>query len=256
MSAPMPSVPSATRSPSSAKRRPPHPVVHVRPRVVRDARPRVAHQLASRARPGARSARGACGRPARRRSASRSATRTPNRASASRSSAASSAAWTWIPAPVSRARSTHAASVSSESVKEACAPTIPRARGARIAGEEPPALRHARGGALGTVPVGHLVAEDRAQAYRPERVRDHVRANRRWRSATRGGRRASSCPQAAPPSRRPAPTSGRSPRRARGRAATTPAAGSRRSSWAARARTACRARAPSTRACARRRSRE
>ena len=61
--------------------------------------------------------------------ANRSTTGLPNRASQSPSSAESSATWTWIPTPASVAASTSAASVSCERVKDACAPTIPRASG-------------------------------------------------------------------------------------------------------------------------------
>ena len=92
-------------------------------------------------------------------------------------------------------------------------------------------------------------------AERLQRVGDHVERavdRVRRRVVVDDGRRAG---EQRLHRRRRAPTRAPTPRRARGRAATRCAAGSAGSSSAARARTACRARAPSRGACARRRSR-
>ena len=213
MSEPIPSVPSATLRAECADARAADRVVHVRAGVVRERgvrrRGRARSRASSRWTPCASSVRSSSA-PAR---ASRSATRTPKRASASRSSARSSAACTCRPTPKlgggGGARGERLVGERERRVRADHPAGERRARSRRTRSRKrrfsaiPAAARRV------AVAVARLVAEDRADAERAERLARSRRASRRSRSARRGGRRASSCRRAAPPSRRRAPRRGR-----------------------------------------------
>ena len=121
--------------------------------------------------------------------------------------------------------------------------------------EEAPVLGEPGERDVRPVAVGRLVAEDAAQPEAAERVGDHVeRAVDRVRRGVVVDHRGRPGEQRLHRRRR-APRRGRRPGRAPGRAATRSAAAPAGSPAAARAGTACRARAPSRDACARRRCR-
>ena len=166
MSAPMPSVPSASRSSERLRRGPARPSCSCSSgrcaRPTRWPRGRARARASSRWTPCASSVRSSSTPEPRQPLDRRRGRRGPRRRGC---------------AAAPSARRTRR-SVSSESVKEACAPTSAarRAAGARGApargsggSRRCPALRP-----LGPVAVGGLVAEHRADAERPQRVLDHV----------------------------------------------------------------------------------
>ena len=180
MSAPIPSVPSATRSPSAPTRRAADRVVHVGARRCGRRWRLTSRTSAISRRRGGRSGRAASARRARPRAASRvdNAARRTGR-SQSRSSAASSATWMCRPVPTSSASS---AQRGKRLVREgergvrAHQPAREREPSGQPRLEEPPVLLDPGRRALGAVAVGRLVAEHRADAERA-RARSAIRSS-------------------------------------------------------------------------------
>ena len=140
MSAPIPSVPSATRSPNRRTGARPTALFMFDRALWANVAPAsraIAISASDRCTPWASSVCSSSA-PAR---ASRSTTGIPNRVRQSSSSATSSATWTWRPVPPERAASAHAASVPSDSVNDAWAPTIERASGCAPAATRAPKRR-------------------------------------------------------------------------------------------------------------------